>query len=154
VNKKLSKREQTMLDKIDELTQDVQRIQADFVNFRRRSEEESSQLVASGKRSVVQSLLPTLDSLQRALQHVPKDLEGHKYVAGIEGVVKQLGDALSNLGIKKVEVLGKEFDPELMEAVQVEDGDGETEIVIEELQAGYSLNGEIVRHAIVKVARK
>lgn len=152
--KKLSKREQSMLDKIEELTNDLQRKQAEFENFRKRTEEERAQSVAYGKRTAVIELLPTVDNVERALKHVPKDLEKHEYVKGVQGVAKQLLEALKKLDVSKIETVNKEFDPETMSAVQMEDGDGDTEVVIEELQAGYTLNGEVVRHAMVKVGRK
>lgn len=151
--KKLTKREQDMLDKIDELTNDLQRNQAEFENFRKRSEEEQTRSVSYGKRAAIIELLPTIDSLDRAMAHIPEDLKAHQYMKGMMGVSKQLHEALTNFGVHRIETVGKEFNPDTMSAVQMEEGEGDTEVVVEELQAGYMLGGDVVRHAMVKVGR-
>jgi molecular chaperone GrpE len=139
---------------IGDLTADLQRIQADFANYKRRSEEEQSRMVSVGKSHVITTLLPVIDNLERAMRNAPKESEQSAYVKGIQSVVKQLEAALDELGVEKIITLDQEFDPELMNAVAIDDGDGEREVVIEELQAGYQLNGEVVRHAMVKVKRQ
>jgi molecular chaperone GrpE len=152
--KKLTKREAEMLDKITELTETLQRNQADFENYRKRSEQEKAQSVSYGKRAVILELLPVIDNVGRALMHVPQELKEHDYVKGVQGVAKQLSDALEKNNVQKIKTVGQEFNPELMEAVLMEDGEGETEIVVEELQSGFMIDGEVVRHAMVKVGRK
>lgn len=141
-------------DKVAELTQDLQRIQADFVNFKRRSEDDRIRATITGKQIMVQQLLPVIDNIERALANVPKDLVGNEYVKGIEAVAKQITTALANVGVAKIHTKDAEFNPEFMEAVSMEEGDGDKEVVIEELQPGYIMGDEVIRHAIVKVGRK
>jgi molecular chaperone GrpE len=136
---------------IAELTEALQRERADSVNLRRRVEEDRGKLADFHKAMVVRALLPALDNLERALKHAPKDLKDHEYVKGVQGVVKQFEKALEDLGVKRIETVGKEFDPKYHEAVSMEDGDGDVEVICEELQPGYLLGGEVIRHAFVKV---
>ena len=100
---------------------------------------------------MISDLLPAIDNLERALKHAPKDLENHDYVKGVSGVVKQFEKTLSDIGVEKVKTVGEEFDPRYHEAVSLEDGDGTREVISEELQAGYTLGDEVIRHAMVKV---
>jgi molecular chaperone GrpE len=138
-------------EKVRELTEALQRERADSSNLRRRTEEEKSKLADFYKANIIRALLPALDNLERALKHTPKDLKDHEYVKGVQGVVKQFEKILSELGVEKIKTEGEEFDPKYHEAVGMEDGDGDTEVVDEELQAGYTLGDEVIRHAIVKV---
>ncbi len=137
--------------KIAELTEALQRERADAMNIRRRVEEERSQMAGFYKAMVVRELLPALDNLERALKHAPKDLADHDYVKGVQGVVKQFEAALTALGVERIKTVGEMFDPKLHEAVHMEDGSGSVEVVCEELQPGYKVGDEIVRHAMVKV---
>lgn len=134
-----------------ELTEALQRERADITNVRRRHEEQIAGLKSSLKANVVRDLLPVIDNLERALKHVPKDIEDHDYIKGVQGVVKQFEKTLSNLGVEKIKTVGEKFDPTYHEAVSMEDGDGKDEIVSEELQSGYRLGDEVIRHAMVKV---
>jgi molecular chaperone GrpE len=136
---------------VADLTEALQRERADSMNLRRRTEEEKSKLGDFYKANVIRKLLPAIDNLERALKHAPKDLKDHDYVKGVEGVVKQFEKTLSELGVEKIKTEGAEFDPKYHEAVGMEDGDGDVEVVAEELQPGYTLGDEVVRHAFVKV---
>ncbi|HET7673117.1 MAG TPA: nucleotide exchange factor GrpE [Candidatus Saccharimonadales bacterium] len=136
--------------KIDELTEALQRERADAINIRRRNEEQISQLRNIVKAGVVKDLLPVIDNFERALAHVPKELEKNDYVKGVQTIVKQFEKTLEEIGVKKIKTVGEPFDPNLHEAVSV-DGEGGEEIISEELQAGYALGDEIIRHAMVKV---
>lgn len=135
---------------IQGLTEALQRERADAINMRRRHEEQIAKLKNIVKADVVQELLPVIDNFERALSHVPKELQNNDYIKGVQGVVKQFEKTLENLGVKKIKTVGHPFDPHLHEAVSVEGGGGE-EIVSEELQAGYILGDEVIRHAMVKV---
>lgn len=137
--------------KIAELTQALQRERADAVNLRRRADEEKKRLGEFYKAMVVQEFLPVLDNLDRALKHTPKDLKDHDYVKGVQGVVKQFEQCLAQLGVERIKTVGEFFDPKLHEAVQMVESDGSVEVVCEELQPGYRLGDEIIRHAMVKV---
>lgn len=138
-------------DKIAELTEALQRERADAQNLRRRSEEERSKMAEFYKAMVIQEILPALDNLERAMKHTPKDLKDHDYIKGVQGVIKQFEQCFAQLGVKRIKTVGEHFDPKLHEAVHMEDGDGTVEVVCEELQPGYLLGDEVIRHAMVKV---
>ena len=135
---------------VADLTDALLRERADAMNVRRRAEEERLKLGSFYKAMVVSELLPVIDNLERALKHVPKDIEKHDYVKGVQGVVKQFEQSLSKLGVERIRTTGEKFDPALHEAVSHEEGEGE-EIVSEELQSGYKMGDEVIRHAMVKV---
>lgn len=137
--------------KVEELTEALQRERADATNLRRRTEDERGKMASFYKALVVRQLLPAIDNLERALKHVPKDLKDHDYVRGVQGVAKQFDKALADIGVEKIKTVGEPFDPELHEAVAMEDGEGTKEVVCEELQAGYKIGDEVIRHAMVKV---
>src|SRR5438309_1959537 len=122
---------------LEELTQALQRERADSTNLRRRHEEEVASLRTHLKANVIRELLPVIDNFERALRHVPKDLEGNDYVKGVQGVVKQFEKTLADIGVERIKTVGEPFDPVYHEAVSMEEGDGSKEIVSEELQAGY-----------------
>jgi molecular chaperone GrpE len=130
--------------KIGELTEALQRERADAENLRRRTNEEKSRLGEFYKAMVVQELLPALDNLER-------ELKDHEYVKGIQGVMKQFEQSFAQLGVKRIKTVGEVFDPRLHEAVHMEEGEGTVEIVCEELQPGYKIGDEVIRHAMVKV---
>jgi molecular chaperone GrpE len=136
---------------ITELTEALQRERADAMNIRRRHEEQMAGLKDTIKATIVRDLLPVIDNFERALKHIPKDLEGNDYIKGIEGVVKQFEKTLAEIGVERIPTVGELFDPRYHEAVSMEDGDGTKEVVSEELQAGYKLGDEVIRHAMVKV---
>jgi len=137
--------------KIAELTEALQRERADALNVRRRTEEERAQLADFYKAMILRELLPALDNLERALKHIPKDLAGHDYVKGIQGVAKQFEDCFAKLGVQRIKTVGEPFDPKLHEAISVEDAGGHVEVVCEELQPGYQIGDDVIRHALVKV---
>jgi molecular chaperone GrpE len=136
---------------VADLTAALQRERADAMNLRRRHEEQISGLQSVVKASVVRDLLPVIDNFERALKHVPKELEDNDYIKGVQGVVKQFDKSLKDIGVSRIKTVGEEFDPRLHEAVSMEDGEGTKEVVSEELQAGYQLGDEVVRHAMVRV---
>lgn len=139
---------------IDVLTDALQRERADALNLRRRYEEQIASLQTLSKASVVRDLLPVIDNFERALKHIPKDLTDNDYIKGIQGIVKQFERALEQLGVQKIKTVGQPFNPHLHEAVSMEEGEGEHEIVCEELQPGYILGEEVLRHAMVRVKQQ
>jgi len=149
MNKKPTIRE--LEQKIAELTEALQRERADAENLRRRTDQEKARLGEFYKAMVVQELLPALDNLERAFKHTPKDLKDHDYVKGLKGVLKQFEQSFAQLGVKRIKTVGEVFDPRLHEAVHMEEGSGTVEVVCEELQPGYLLGDEVIRHAMVKV---
>ena len=136
---------------IAELTEALQRERADATNLRRLHDEQISSLKSVVKASVVRDLLPIIDNFERALKHVPVDLEGNDFIKGIQGVVKQFEKTLADLGVERIATVGAVFDPRFHEAVSMEEGDGTEEVVSEELQAGYRLGDEVIRHAMARV---
>lgn len=145
---------QELQQQIGELTEALQRERADAVNIRRRHEEQIGGLKDMIKSTVIEDLLPVIDNFERALKHVPKDLAENEYIKGVQGVVKQFEQTLSEMGVMKVPTVGEVFDPALHEAVGMEEGDGEVEVVCEELQPGYRLGDTVIRHAMVKVKKE
>ncbi|HSX05494.1 MAG TPA: nucleotide exchange factor GrpE [Candidatus Saccharimonadales bacterium] len=136
---------------IAELTEALQRERADATNLRRRHDEQIAGLKNLVKANVVRDLLPVIDNFERALKHVPADLAESDYIKGVQGVVKQFEKTLAELGVERIATVGQPFDPRYHEAVSMEDGDGTQEVVSEELQAGYKLGDEVIRHAMVRV---
>lgn len=136
---------------IAELTDALQRERADAMNIRRRHEDQIAGLKSVTKAQVVKELLPIIDNFERALKHVPADLADNDYVKGVQGIVKQFEKTLADIGVRRIATVGQPFDPRVHEAVTMEDGDGTTEVVSEELQSGYVLGDEVVRHAMVRV---
>lgn len=136
---------------VAELTEALQRERADAVNLRRRHDEQTAALKNVIKANVVRELLPVIDNFERALKHVPKDLADNDYVKGVQGVVKQFEKTLADIGVEKIKTAGEPFDPKFHEAVSMEDGDGTREVVAEELQSGYKIGDDVIRHAMVKV---
>ena len=136
---------------VAELTAALQRERADAMNVRRRSEEERLKLADFYKALIVRQLLPVIDDLERSLKHVPKELENSDYVLGVGQIIKQFEKVLSGIGVERIVTVGTAFDPRYHEAIVMEDSDGNHEVVSEELQAGYKIGDEIIRHAMVKV---
>lgn len=136
---------------VAELTAALQRERADAINMRRRHEEQIAGVRASVKSTVVAELLPVIDNFERALKHVPAELESNDYVKGVQGIVRQFEKTLEGMGVERIATVGTEFDPKFHEAVSMEDGEGVREVVSEELQAGYKIGDDVIRHAMVRV---
>jgi len=137
--------------KIGELTEALQRERADAMNVRRRADEERAQLGTTIKAMIIEELLPALDHLELAIKHIPKDLADHDYIKGIKSVLKQFEQCFAQLGVERIKTVGEIFDPKLHEAVHLEEGKGNVEVVCEELQPGYKIGDDVIRHAKVKV---
>lgn len=141
---------------LGELTLDLQRTRADFENYRKRVDAEKVAARESGQSSTVLKLLPVVDNIERAIAYTPDDIKDHQWVKGVTSLVKQLDKSLENLNVVRIDAKpGTEFNPELHEAIQFdEEATGEKEVIAEELQAGYTLNGHVIRHAMVKVTKQ
>lgn len=150
---KPNKNEAELEQQIGELTADLQRIQADFINYRTRTEEAKQQAIIAGKAATILKLLPVIDNIERAITHVPPELAGNQWAHGVTSLSRNLDKSLSDLGVKRIEAVGKPFDPNLHEALSAS-GDGEHEVVAEELQAGYMLEGNVLRHSLVRVSNQ
>lgn len=139
---------------VAELTEALQRERADAMNIRRRHDEQLASLKSMVKSSVIEELLPVIDNFERALKHVPAELADDTYIKGVQGVVKQFETTLAGMGVARIKTVGEPFNPHLHEAVGIDGDDGDNEVVSEELQAGYQLGDQVIRHAMVKVVRK
>ena len=140
---------------IDELTGDLQRLRADFENYRKQAEREKSVAREIGAEQMTIKMLPVIDNIERAILHIPVDIAEHQWVKGIGSLIKQLDSTVAGLGVKRIDARpGTIFDPEFHQAVQFdEESEGSQEVVGEELQAGYMLNDRVIRHAMVRVKR-
>lgn len=145
---------QSPKQQIEELTHDLQRLQAEFINYKRRSEEDKLKAVFLGKEHAFKSLLPVLDNLDRALGHQPEDIKEHAWVKGVESIMKQLESELKGIGLEKYGNVGDVFDPEIHDAVSMVDGEGDTEVIAGVAQTGYMLDGQVIRHAVVQVGKQ
>lgn len=139
---------------IEDLTEALKRERADVINIRRRHDDQISSLKSHITADLIKKLLPTVDNFNRALSHTPKDLENNEFIKGVNQIVKQFEKDLASIGVMRIKTIGEPFDPSLHEAISMEDAGGEQEIVSEELQPGYKLGDEVIRHAMVKVIRK
>ena len=138
-------------EKIEELTDRVKRQMAEFENFRKRTEKEKAGMYAVGAKDVIEKILPVVDNFERGLD-VAEDKED-PFVQGMEKIYKQLTTTLESLGVEPIEAVDKEFNPDLHNAVMhVEDESVGDNIIVEELQKGYTYKGFVVRHSMVKVA--
>jgi len=151
-----SKQHEEFEQQIGELTQDLQRTRADFENYRKRVESEKTAAREAGQMSMILKLLPVIDTIERAVGHMPAELQEDKWAQGVAGIAKNLQKTLEGLNLQRINATpGTEFNPELHEAIQFdEDAAGEKEVITEELQAGYLLNGQTLRPAMVKVTRQ
>ncbi|RYF29540.1 MAG: nucleotide exchange factor GrpE [Chloroflexi bacterium] len=151
-----NKKQEELEQQVAELTADLQRTRADFENYRKRGEQEKTAARSAGQSAAILKLLPVIDNIERAITHTPEDLKDHKWAIGIGGLVKNLEKSLEALNLRRIDAgKGVEFNPDIHEAIQFdEDAEGESEVIESELQAGYTLNGQAIRPAMVKVTRQ
>lgn len=152
--KKKEKKELEQKDeKIAQLTNQCQRTMAEFDNYRKRTEKEKASMYGMGVKDVVEKVLPVIDNFERGFSQVTEDDEQDPFVTGMQAIYKQFQTVLEGIGIKPIEAVGKEFDPNLHNAVMhVEDESVGDNMVVEELQKGYMYHDQVVRHSMVKVA--
>lgn len=141
-------------EQIEELTDKVKRQMAEFENFRKRSEKEKSQMFDLGAKTIIEKILPIVDNFERGFTTVEESDKEDAFVAGMSQVYKQLMTELEAVGVKPIEALGKEFDPEFHNAVmQVESEEYESGVVAQELMKGYTYKDTVVRHSMVAVVQ-
>ncbi len=140
-------------DKIAELTDQLKRQMAEFDNFRKRTEKEKSSMYEMGASSIIEKILPIIDNFERGLATVPEDSQD-PMATGMRMIYKQLLDELSKAGVKPIEALGKEFDPNFHNAVmQVESEEYESGFVAQEMQKGYMYKETVIRYSMVAVVQ-
>ena len=127
---------------------------AEFDNFRKRTEKEKTQMFETGAKSVIEKILPVIDNFERGLAAVPEDEKDSAFVDGMDKVYRQMLTELDAIGVKPIEAVGKEFDPEFHNAVmQVESEEYDSGIVAQELQKGYIYHDSVVRHSMVALVQ-
>ena len=140
-------------EKIEELTDKLTRQMAEFDNFRKRTEREKSQMYEVGAKDIIEKILPVVDSFERGLDAVKEEEKDHPFMQGMDKVYKQMMTTLAEIGVKPIEAVGQEFNPDFHNAVMhVEDDSFGENIVAEEFQKGYMYRDSVVRHSMVKVA--
>lgn len=140
-------------EKIEELTDRVTRQMAEFDNFRKRTEKEKSAMYEIGAKSVIEKLLPIVDNFERGFLTVAEEDKEDSFVKGMEMVYKQILTTFETIGVKPIEAVGQEFNPDLHNAVMhVDDETVDENIIVEEFQKGYIYHDSVVRYSMVKVA--
>ena len=144
------KKDNKLEQQIEELTDRLKRNMAEFDNFRKRTEKEKSSMYVIGAKDIIEKILPVVDNFERGLAQAPQD---DPFADGMEKIYKQLTTTMEGMGVEPIEAVGKEFNPDFHNAVMhVEDESVGENIVVEELQKGYTYKGFVVRHSMVKVA--
>lgn len=139
-------------EQIEDLNDKLRRQMAEFDNFRKRTEKEKSQMYDMGAKTIIEKILPVIDNFERGLAAVPEDQKEDAFVVGMDKVYRQMLTELETAGVKPIEAVGKEFDPEFHNAVmQVESQEYESGVVAQELQKGYMYKDSVVRHSMVAV---
>lgn len=151
--KKKEKKKDKKDIQIEELTDRLKRTMAEFDNFRKRTEKEKSAMFDMGARTIVEKILPIVDNFERGLGAVPEENKDDAFVDGMDKVYKQLMKTLEEAGVKPIEAVGKEFDPNFHNAVMhVENEELGENVVAAEFQKGYTYKETVVRHSMVQVA--
>lgn len=151
-DKKADAKEAAYKEKIDELEDRVKRQMAEFENFRKRTEREKQAMFETGAKSVIEKILPVVDNFERGLASVSEEDKGSAFAEGMNMIYKQMMTELENIGVKPIEAVGTEFNPDLHNAVmQVESEEFESGVVAQELQKGYMYREGVVRHSMVSV---
>ena len=152
--KKAKKKKDKKDEQIEDLTDRLRRQMAEFENFRKRTEKEKSQMFDMGAKTIVEKVLPVIDNFERGLAAVPEDKKEDAFVVGMDKIYKQFLTTLEEAGVKPIEAVGQEFDPNFHNAVMhVEDEELGENIVAEELQKGYMYRDAVVRHSMVAVVQ-
>ena len=147
-----SVKEKALRDKITSLEDKVKRQMAEFDNFRKRTTKEKEQMFSMGEKSVIEKMLPVVDNFERGLAAVPEAEKGGALASGMEMIYKQMMKQLEDLGVKPIEAVGKEFDPNFHNAVmQVESDTYESGVVAQEFIKGYMYHDTVIRHSMVGV---
>ncbi len=140
-------------EKIDELTDRLTRQMAEFDNFRKRTEKEKAQMYEIGAKDIIEKILPIVDNFERGLSSVSEEEKETPFAEGMEKIYKQLMTTLEGIGVKQIEAVGQEFNPDFHNAVMhVEDEELGENVIAEEFQKGYTYRDSVVRHSMVKVA--
>lgn len=151
-SKKSDKKEDKYKEQIAELNDKYMRQLAEFENFRNRTQKEKEAMFETGAKSIIEKILPVVDNFERGINALSDEQKEESFAKGMIGIYKQLTDELDKLDVKPIEAVGKEFDPNLHNAVmQAQSDEYESGVVSQELQKGYTYRGQVVRHSMVAV---
>lgn len=151
---KADKKKEAYKEKIDQLEDRVKRQMAEFENFRKRTEKEKQAMFETGAKSVLEKILPVIDNFERGFATVSPEDENDAFVGGMRMVYKQMLTELENIGVKPIEAVGCEFNPDFHNAVmQVESEEYESGVVAQELLKGYTYRDTVLRHSMVAVTQ-
>ena len=140
-------------EKIEELTDRVKRQMAEFDNFRKRTEKEKASMYEIGAREIIEKIFPVVDNFDRGLATIPEEEKDSPFADGMTKIYKQMMTAFEEMGVKAIDAVGEEFNPDYHNAVMhVEDEEAGENVVVEEFQKGYLYKDHVVRHSMVKVA--
>ncbi|MBD3156267.1 nucleotide exchange factor GrpE [Candidatus Peregrinibacteria bacterium] len=134
---------------IEQLTEAAKRSMADLQNYKKRAEEERKEFARFASANVFMEILPVFDSFERAQEHMPKAIRDNEWVKGIQSIIKQFEQIMDKFHIKKMKTVGEKFNPNKHEAMA--QGPGEKDVIINELEAGYEMDGHTLRAAKVRV---
>ena len=151
---KADKKTEELKEQVEQLQDKCMRQMAEFENFRKRTEKEKSAMFETGAKSVIEKILPVVDNFERGLASVPEEEKDSPFADGMNMIYRQLMTELDNMGVKPIEAVGQEFNPDLHNAVmQVESQEFESGVIAQELQKGYTYHDSVVRHSMVAVAQ-
>ena len=140
-------------EKIEELTDMVKRQMAEFDNFRKRTEKEKASMYQVGAKEIVEKILPVVGNFERGLAMIPENEKENPVATGMTQIYKQLMTAFDEMGVKTIEAVGQEFNPDFHNAVMhIEDEEAGENVIVEEFQKGYMYKDSVIRHSMVKVA--
>ena len=138
---------------IEDLTDRLRRTMAEFDNFRKRTEKEKSAMFEIGAKDIIEKILPVVDNFERGLAAVPEEEKDSPFADGMTKIYKQMMTVFEEMGVKAIDAVGEEFNPDYHNAVMhVEDEEAGENVVVEEFQKGYLYKDHVVRHSMVKVA--
>ena len=141
-------------EQIEELNDRLKRQMAEFENFRKRTEKEKTQMFDMGAKTIIEKILPVVDNFERGLAAVSEDQKDDPFITGMDKIYKQMMSELDAVGVKPIDCIGQEFDPDFHNAVmQVENDELESGTVAQELQKGYMYKDTVVRHSMVSVVQ-
>ncbi len=147
-------KEAAYVERISALEDQVKRQMAEFDNFRKRTEKEKSSMFEAGAKSVIEKILPVVDNFERGLASVPEEDKGTPFAEGMQLIYKQMMTELEAIGVKPIEAVGQEFNPDFHNAVmQTESDEYESGVVAQELLKGYTYRDSVVRHSMVAVVQ-
>lgn len=140
-------------EKIEELTDMVKRQMAEFDNFRKRTEKEKTAMYQIGAKEIVEKILPVVDNFERGLATISEEEQATPFAEGMTKIYKQLMSVFDEMGVKAIEAVGQEFNPDFHNAVMhIEDEEAGENVIVEEFQKGYMYKDSVIRHSMVKVA--